>query len=387
MHCKCESKVDSVYNNLTFSGVDFPVTGIKLHRVPYGIAFARFEPKINQRTVLFNYAYFYEKYWKAAKADSTRHNIRDMISGVLAHEWAHHYMGHTFERNTIIKERDADIMAGRVMYENLINDPVNDNIGLNLKRSLLTIKVLENAPQSAYHLSANAREGLIRKGFITGLIIHYKKKGGVCPLIQKLVDAKIASLESLTGLAQNTLCKETKQQAQAALEARKDIPNSLKEKIYISDCYSFSSTAILPDSIKQLSIKLTTQFKNQYDSLWRIRKISILKPFLISDAISQDMVQNYIINPAPGSTIGIETESIYNLLYNGQNTNTLRCTPNLTVTIPKSFTTHKAKADTDSILTYTLQYGAALLHGYVGSRLTALGIPNLVNRFKQVALS
>ena len=33
-----------------------------------------------------------------------------------------------------------------------------------------------------------------------------------------------------------------------------------------------------------------------------------------------------------------------------------------------------------------LEFIEALLHGYVVSRLTALGIPNLVNRFRQVAL-
>ena len=31
-------------------------------------------------------------------------------------------------------------------------------------------------------------------------------------------------------------------------------------------------------------------------------------------------------------------------------------------------------------------WGMALLHGYVGPHLTALGIPNLLNRFRQVAL-
>lgn len=33
-----------------------------------------------------------------------------------------------------------------------------------------------------------------------------------------------------------------------------------------------------------------------------------------------------------------------------------------------------------------LSFRKALLHSYVGNRLTVLGIPNLVNRFKQVAL-
>jgi hypothetical protein len=61
--------VDSVYSNLTFSGVEFPVTGIKLKPVPYGVAFARFEPKTNQRAVLFNYAYFYEKYGRDVTVD------------------------------------------------------------------------------------------------------------------------------------------------------------------------------------------------------------------------------------------------------------------------------------------------------------------------------
>jgi hypothetical protein len=279
---KLKNKVDSLYSHLTFSGVDFEVTGIKLKSVPFGLSFAKYDPKINQRVVLFNYNYFYEKYWLAVKDTLKRQqDVLDMVSGVLAHEWAHHYMGHTFGRNSIINERDADILAGRVMYENLIDDPNKVNIKDKLIQSSLSIEVLENAPQNVYHLSAGTRQGLIRKGFNTGLVLYYKKNGGAGPLIKKLVEGKIAALESQTALVQDSLCTVVKKKIKDEFITR--LPDSLQAKIAMSSCYSLSAISALPDSLVRVISDVNNKNKTLYDSILAKRKASILRRFLKDD--------------------------------------------------------------------------------------------------------
>ena len=190
-----QKQVKDIYEGMTFSGLDLNVTGIPLINMPANVAFAQFDPKTNKRYILINYAFFLANYCNKDTGKLLPDGV-DIIKGLLSHEWAHHYMGHTFERNTIIKERNADIISGRIMYENItkyrpIGNKVNDNdLATALRVGTLFTRV------GQFHSARNFRDIMMRKGFILGLIIDYKRDtNGPKLLFKELIETKTQEIQ------------------------------------------------------------------------------------------------------------------------------------------------------------------------------------------------
>jgi hypothetical protein len=149
--------VDEIYDNLTLNDASLTISKVNLINFSSGVAFAHFDRRNNKRLILINYSYLYNNVWIQKDFQSTRD---DIIRGILAHEWAHHYLGHTFERASVLNERNADIMAGRVLAESR---------AMNV--TAMT-QILQNLSKSPHHLDWFARRDLMDKGKHTHELIH-----------------------------------------------------------------------------------------------------------------------------------------------------------------------------------------------------------------------
>jgi hypothetical protein len=149
--------VDTIYNDLSLNDASLTLSKIALANYPSGVAFAHFYQKTNTRYILVNYGFLFNDIWTNEKYIRTR---SDVIRGLLAHEWAHHYLGHTFEKASILNERNADIMAGRILSESGVTDVT------------AIVQLLENLPKSPHHLATEARLDLLNKGNRTSKVIH-----------------------------------------------------------------------------------------------------------------------------------------------------------------------------------------------------------------------
>lgn len=278
-------KVMSIYKEMTFSGVELPLQKVILRDIPVGIAFAHFDRKRNKRYILLNLRYFFGEWQK----DSTK--TRYQLEGILAHEWAHHFLGHVFEKGDIIKERDADLIAGRILYELGTSTDI-DSIQDQRLTAALTILPADGDPT---HLHKEARTFLILKGFMTGKVIGILQKTDRKNLLtdlEKYFDnagkRKTAELRNLTN-------------------KKKAIIDGIKQRIeFIEDSLSVldTSRAILSDTISFIKNKLGKQ-----------------KVELIQLAVNQaaqftkdttDIVEKYNKFNADNE---LQTEAIYNLLY------------------------------------------------------------------------
>lgn len=169
-----DNEIKKIYAEMSFSGIDFDVTKIALKSYPIGIAFARYDKKSGKRQILINVHYLYQTYWKN-KTKVSRDSTIYKLKGLIAHEWAHHFMGHTFDRNTRQKEHDADILAGRILFNQFIrpaSSPTAKEIIEAEQKAGLISDWYDQEALTAYHLDRKARRDLLRKGFFTSLILH-----------------------------------------------------------------------------------------------------------------------------------------------------------------------------------------------------------------------
>jgi hypothetical protein len=180
------------YKNLTFSGVDLQLSGVKMTTVPFGYAFAYFDKSNNNRWLLINEARLFNKYLSQYNASSLtdkdllKQQVINEARGLMAHEWSHHFLGHTFGKITRINERDADFMTGRILYEyfNYIK-PTNILDSDALSRSLAVTNLYDNAPTGSYHLPKDARSVLIQKGFATAWLLRWRETYSELNSLQK----------------------------------------------------------------------------------------------------------------------------------------------------------------------------------------------------------
>lgn len=114
-------------------GVDFEDLHLTYFNTKTGIAFTKFDPKTFERSIYINERLIENK----AKE---RYLSKDSICGKIyralpmAHELAHHIMGHTFTKNTIQNEIKADLLAANLLYKLYPNLEISDTI--NLKKSI-----------------------------------------------------------------------------------------------------------------------------------------------------------------------------------------------------------------------------------------------------------
>ena len=169
------STVDSVYSDLTFNDVSLKDIRVDLKNHPNGIAFAYESPKNGKKSILINYQYLFKKVWQNDKykyfTDSTndkkkRTDIRiPIIKGILTHEWTHHFLNHNLLSPSILNERNADILSGRIMKEDIIQ---------NGKGYLIdaVVELFGDLPNDRHHLPDTVRRNMIFKGVQTYEIIR-----------------------------------------------------------------------------------------------------------------------------------------------------------------------------------------------------------------------
>ncbi len=148
-------RVSEIYETLVFNNARLTINNVTLKNIQSGIAFAYFDKKTTKRYILLNYAYLYKKVWLNDTIKS-----REIIKTIIAHEWAHHYLAHIFEGRSIINERNADIVAGRILAQNGVDS-----------KSIIGVNILFEKYQDAQHLKGEIRLDLMLKGFMTERII------------------------------------------------------------------------------------------------------------------------------------------------------------------------------------------------------------------------
>jgi hypothetical protein len=151
--------VKSLYSDsLTFNDASLNINGVELANSPVGIAFAYFNAKNNKRYILINYQYLFRKIWQ----DPSLSHKNNVLKVILAHEWSHHYLGHTFQKLSVINERNADILAGRILAE---------DGNLDIENDPSVIQFFKTLPSSQHHLPAKMRLDLLEKGNLTHMLI------------------------------------------------------------------------------------------------------------------------------------------------------------------------------------------------------------------------
>ena len=97
-----------------------------------------------------------------------------LLKAVIAHEWAHHYLGHIFSKGSVLNERNADILMGRILSQNKVPNVIS---------SYLELLFSKNA--DTQHLDSKSRVFLISKGFLTEDILKIKNCNDIETLIIK----------------------------------------------------------------------------------------------------------------------------------------------------------------------------------------------------------
>ncbi|RDB03668.1 hypothetical protein DVG78_22430 [Runella aurantiaca] len=272
-------KVVSIYKEMTFSGVELSLSKVILRDVPVGIAFAHFDRRRNKRYILLNYRYFLNEW----KKDSTKTQYQ--LEGILAHEWAHHFLGHVFERGDIVKERDADLIAGRILYE-LGTSSQNESI--QEQRLTGALSILPDHPVDKKHLSKEARIFLVQKGFLTGEVIFDYQKNKNLDAIRESLQTKFRNIE-----------KNKNEEITNLASKYKD--DNLKIEKQLDSLQKLDTVNVLNvASIRQVLSK-------KRDSL-QIAKTNLLTSY---ETESTTITQKY----ETSKNVELKNETIYNLLY------------------------------------------------------------------------
>lgn len=174
-------RVDEIYNKLVFNDTYIRENKVEIKKCSGGIAFAYFDRQRNKRFILLNYSNLFNKIWLQ---DSLKFEVKEnIIKGILAHEWAHHYLVHIFEKANIFNERNADILAGRILAQNDVPESTPDYLGKLFKRN-----------KDSQHLPSDIRMFLMTKGFLTEKILSLKDCQAYDKSIQKILDSAKNSL-------------------------------------------------------------------------------------------------------------------------------------------------------------------------------------------------
>jgi hypothetical protein len=286
-------KVMSIYKNMTFSGAELSLSNSILRDIQWGIAYAQFDKKNNKRYILLNLRYFFDEWQK----DSVK--TKYQLEGVLAHEWAHHYLGHVFEKGNIIKERDADLVAGRILYELGTSNEIDS---IQEKRLTAAFEIIPEKGDPN-HLQKEARIFLIFKGFWTGKVIADFLKCG-------LNEKEISKVDKLLKDLKNefkTIQKRETLEIQSLVKRNQSAIQKIEQKIeMIEDSLStLDSLGTLPsDSISFFKAKLNKVKEDlktgtsKQQTHFKEDSVSIVKKY---ERVSKDNE--------------LQTELIYNLLY------------------------------------------------------------------------
>jgi hypothetical protein len=168
------STVDSIYSNLTFNDVSLKDIRVDLKNHNNGVAFAYENPKNGKKYILINYQYLFRKVWQNDKYKDFEVEInkvkkrvdirKPIIKGILTHEWTHHFLNHSLRSPSILNERNADILSGRIMQEDIRQ---NDNEYL----IDAVVRLFSDLPKDKHHLIDTIRRNMIFKGRQTHEVI------------------------------------------------------------------------------------------------------------------------------------------------------------------------------------------------------------------------
>lgn len=133
---------------------------LHLQAVPYGIAFANYDPKTQRRSIFIN-ANLIER---GIKEDGIKEGYQDFYRAVpLAHELAHHIMGHTFVKKRVYDEVKADVVCGNLIYK-LFQSKKGEKLEIVEVESVIKKAMTRFALQesSAFYPSRDDRESIVR---------------------------------------------------------------------------------------------------------------------------------------------------------------------------------------------------------------------------------
>jgi len=280
-------QINSIYTSMTFNHALLGINNIELVNYPSGIAFAYYNPLNNRRMILINYRYLYQKVWKNDKFQSTRIPV---LKGLIAHEWAHHYLHHTFQKFDPINERNADILSGRILNENMREDSLNSLTSI--------VSLYEGKATGRQHLGADARRELIIKGIRTDQIINLdpsklcetlKEKAEIeCMAASKNLEEKIKNCQQI-GIYQN----KEKVRVQNTIDLDIALSNQylqlvdsshLKDKFFIIKNSDTENRTIEYVQVNKFLDSVATINKSKFDAIMN-KFNSILKEKLIQDSI------------------------------------------------------------------------------------------------------
>lgn len=369
-------EVNKIYNDLTLNDVALKDVQVELANYPAGIAFAYINPKNNKRYILVNYSYVFNEIW----LDPENINIRnDLIKGILTHEWSHHFLNHNLYKSNVLNERNADILAGRILADK--SNKVNIES---------VIAFYNRLPKDNHHLPDSVRKELLYKGKQTYEIATQSLED-LCKNIER--DAKEKMVLEKTYLTnQLNTCNNIQKYDQKILiiSQQKKTSNLLLKDKYISllssDSLKYSETSFF-DLTQALEIdSLIIQYKtltNKYmDSLINKNKIvfdGLMKQQNLLIKKSLDSLQNISIFPACFqfknkidkliesqfvSDTSILTEAYYNKWYieqnrkNAKNKKSDKCYNNYLTTLDKVVT------DTLKKFSYRLNGGIKIVIDY-----------------------
>ncbi|QKZ14129.1 hypothetical protein [Spirosoma sp. KUDC1026] len=294
-----DEEVKKTYEQLRFMDVNLDVNGVRLRGVPFGYAFAYFDRGNAQRWLMVNQRLLYKQFIEEKdkikekdKINQLQNQTLDRVRGLIAHEWSHHFLGHTFERISRLNERDADILTGRILYEHYNQDnskqdnSKQDNSKseldtTNLGRSLAVTRFYTKSGR--YHLSKESRSKLIKKGYTTAWLLKFytnlPNNLKLTSLQDKLNNIEIKRQED----SLQSALEETKKKASEAkrIEIEKKIEENevelykLKNNLLI--IADSTTKQIVKDSLERLiTDKDTSSIINNIKSLKENINISII---------------------------------------------------------------------------------------------------------------
>lgn len=291
--------VASTYN-LTLKNIN-----IELRRVDFGVAFAYFDPIKHKRYIFLNESFYNDFY---SRSEGCKYNAETdkefLVAGTLAHEFAHHLLGHTFTENTPDQEVLADEVSGIILsrYHNLPNK----------EQVALSASCLSNGEGYIYKSPTERRKDVLKGWFVAKLNDYLSKN-----VINQQSSSDLATGNKLTSIKNNVnglkniAVNEIETKVNSHISSQKiAISSSLKTQI---DNFNF-----MPDSVisKETINKL---INDSQDSTGNIKSVDFMNKLKYVIAYKNKITENDLKINADNYTMDITIRSTINTNNNIKN--------------------------------------------------------------------
>lgn len=157
------SNVAATYN------LELDNINIELRKVDFGVAFAYFDPVKYKRYIFLNEDFYNDFYTRNenCKYRGGEKEKEFLVAGTLAHEFAHHLLGHAFTQNTPSQEVHADEVSGIILsrYSGISSD----------EEVALSVTCLSNSTGELYKSSEERRKDVLKGWFVAKLNDYLNK--------------------------------------------------------------------------------------------------------------------------------------------------------------------------------------------------------------------